>query len=92
MNILNKIKDKLKKKKDMWQLYIYYQGQLVEIKKVSETFEPTNEFYLVKIKNKKHLVGTNRPVTMLMQFSSYKATQQDKKRLHIEVVSVKGVS
>lgn len=92
MKLITKLKEKREERKKLWELFIYYQGQLIEVRKVKETFEPTKEFYLVNIRNKRHLVGTNRRVTMLMHFGTYKATELDKRRLHIEVTGVKGVA
>lgn len=92
MKLIKNIKNKLQKKEKKWTLFIYFQGQLIKKKKVDDKFEPTKEFYLVNITGKKHLVGTNKKVTMLMQFSTYKGTNEIKKQLHIEVENVKGVA
>ena len=50
-----------------------------------------NKIYVVKIKNMKHLVGTNKPVQMVVRSYRYKYTDEIKRQAHIEVLNYEGV-
>lgn len=85
-----KVIDKLLKK-DKWRLYLYFNGQLIAKRYIDEEFLPANNFYIVKLRGKKHLIGTNRPTQMVFRYDSYKLTDNDHKEVHIEVQVYEGV-
>lgn len=96
MKLMKKIKSKISKivnkitKRDKWKLYLYYNGQCIDKKYVDETFEPLHNFYIVKIKGRANLIGTNKKTQLILRFYKYKLTNQDKKEVHIETIIYEG--
>lgn len=91
MKILNKIKEYIKKRKDMWTMCLYVNNVLVKKVKVDEDYVPTDKFYLITFINKKQVIGTNKKTKMLCEFYKYKATIETKKEIHIELKINEGV-
>lgn len=93
MKILKNIKKIFNKitKRDKWKLYLYMNNQCVTRLYIDENFAPMDNFYVIKIRGMKHLVGTNKPVQMVVRPFKYKYTDKDKKEAHIEVLAFEGV-
>lgn len=89
-DLFTEIIDRITGKK--WKIYLYLQGQCVKKIYVDEDFLPTEHFYVVNIRGRKHLVGTNRKTKVMLQFYKYKMTDNDKKEVHIETLIYEGVS
>lgn len=70
------------------KIYIYYRTQLIKIKKVKEV-DLLNDIYKVRVWGKKHLFGTNFPVTLLMKPIKLKIAND--KEMHIECIEYEGV-
>lgn len=87
---LQKLKDNYEKNKK-WKLYLYLNGQCIKCLKIDKDFAPMNKIYVVKVKNMKHLVGTNKSVQMIVRSYRYKYTDEIKKQAHIEVLNYEGV-
>lgn len=87
---VNKIVDKIEENKK-WKLYLYLNGQCIKCLKIDKDFAPMNKIYVVKVKNKKHLLGTNKPVQIVVRSYKYKYTDEVKKTAHIEVIMYEGV-
>lgn len=87
---VNKIVDKIEENKK-WKLYLYLNGQCIKCLKIDKDFAPMNKIYVVKVKNKKHLLGTNKPVQIVVRSYKYKYTDEVKKTAHIEVIIHEGV-
>lgn len=77
----------MKKKKNDWKIYLYYNGYLIKTMRVDKNFRPMEHFYLIRVIGKKMLVGSNF-VKILFKFSDYKYTEG--KNLHIELDIYKG--
>ena len=96
-NIFDKIVKKVQKIKKYyennkkWKLYLYLNGQCIKCLKIDKDFAPMNKIYVVKVKNKKHLLGTNKPVQIVVRSFKYKYTDEVKKTAHIEVIIHEGV-
>lgn len=100
-SILNKIITKIAEKvqkmklyyenKKKWTLYLYLNNQYICKRKIEENFEPMKEFYIVKVKRCKHLIGTNKSTQMIFEPYKYKMTDKEKKESHIEVRPFEGV-
>lgn len=93
-NICNEIVKKIKKyyeNNKKWKLYLYLNGQCIKCLKIDKDFAPMNKIYVVKVKNKKHLLGTNKPVQIVVRSYKYKYTDEVKKTAHIEVIIHEGV-
>lgn len=91
--MINKIKKIIKtyKENKKWKLYLYLNGQCIKCLKIDKDFAPMNKIYVVKVKNKKHLLGTNNPVQIVVRSYKYKYTDEVKKTAHIEVIIHEGV-
>jgi hypothetical protein len=93
--IISKIKEKIKKIKkhyeDRWILYLYLNGQYIAKKIIDKDFAPMGKIYVVKVRGKKHLLGTNRKTQIIVQSYKYKYTDEKKKEAHIEVLMYEGV-
>lgn len=89
-NKTSEISKKLEKNKK-WKLYLYLNNQCIKCLKIDKDFAPMNKFYIVKVKNMKHLVGTNKPTQMIFKSFKYKYTDEVKKTAHIEVIGYEGV-
>ena len=89
-NIFNEIVKKLQKI-EKWKLYLYLNGQCIKCLKIDKDFAPMNKIYVVKVKNMEHLVGTNKPVQIVVRSYKYKYTDEVKKTAHIEVIMYEGV-
>lgn len=87
---VNKIVDIIEENKK-WKLYLYLNGQCIKCLKIDKDFAPMNKIYVVKVKNKKHLLGTNKPVQIVVRSYKYKYTDEVKKTAHIEVIMYEGV-
>ena len=74
-----------------WKLYLYLNGQCIKCLKIDKDFAPMNKIYVVKVKNMKHLVGTNKSVQMVVRSYRYKYTDEIKRQAHIEVLNYEGV-
>ena len=96
-NIFDKIAKKIQKaikyfkNNKKWKLYLYLNGQCIKCLKIDKDFAPMNKIYVVKVKNMKHLVGTNKPVQMVVRSYKYKYTDEIKRQAHIEVLNYEGV-
>ena len=91
--MLNKIKKIIKtyKENKKWKLYLYLNGQCIKCLKIDKDFAPMNKIYVVKVRNKRHLLGTNKPVQIIVRSYKYKYTDEVKKTAHIEVIMYEGV-
>lgn len=91
--MINKIKKIIKtyKENKKWKLYLYLNGQCIKCLKIDKDFAPMNKIYVVKVKNMEHLVGTNKPVQIVVRSYKYKYTDEVKKTAHIEVIIHEGV-
>ena len=89
-NKISKINMKLEENKK-WKLYLYLNGQCIKCLKIDKDFAPMNKIYVVKVRNKRHLLGTNKPVQIVVRSFKYKYTDEVKKTAHIEVIMYEGV-
>lgn len=91
--MINKIKKIIKtyKENKKWKLYLYLDGQCIKCLKIDKDFAPMNKIYVVKVRNKRHLLGTNKPVQIVVRSYKYKYTDEVKKTAHIEVIMYEGV-
>lgn len=99
--VFTKIIDKITKKiqkaikyfknNKKWKLYLYLNGQCIKCLKIDKDFAPMNKIYVVKVRNKRHLLGTNKPVQIVVRSYKYKYTDEVKKTAHIEVIMYEGV-
>lgn len=91
-NIVESLKKLIRKllKKDKWKIYLYYKGQCIKKVYVDDDFKPMENFYIVKVKNLKHLIGTNRKTKLMLQYYKYKMTNNEKKEVHIETLIFEG--
>lgn len=87
---VNKLMETIEKNKK-WKLYLYLNNQCIKCLKIDKDFAPMNKFYVVKVKNMKHLIGTNKPTQMIFKSFKYKYTDEVKKTAHIEVIGYEGV-
>lgn len=93
-NICNEIVKKIQKyfkNNKKWKLYLYLNGQCIKCLKIDKDFAPMNKIYVVKVRNKRHLLGTNKPVQIVVRSYKYKYTDEAKKTAHIEVIMYEGV-
>ena len=96
-NIFNEIVKKLQKiekcyeNSKKWKLYLYLKGQCIKCLKIDKDFAPMNKIYVVKVRHKRHLLGTNKPVQIVDRRYKYKYTDEVKKTAHIEVIMYEGV-
>ena len=83
--IIKKIAEKVQKMKlyyennKKWTLYLYLNGQCIDKRKIDKDFAPMGKFYIVRVRGKKHLVGTNKMVQIIVQSYKYKLTNEKKK-------------
>ena len=94
INAINKKTSKISKKLEenkKWKLYLYLNGQCIKCLKIDKNFAPMNKIYVVKVRNKRHLLGTNKPVQIVVRSYKYKYTDEVKKTAHIEVIMYEGV-
>lgn len=95
--IIDKIVEKAQKLKKYlinnkkWTLYLYLNNQCINKRKIDKDFSPMQEFYIVKVKKCKHLIGTNKSTQMIFEPYKYKMTDKEKKESHIEVRPFEGV-
>ena len=91
--IVKKIQKAIKyfKNNKKWKLYLYLNGQCIKCLKIDKDFAPMNKIYVVKVKNKRHLLGTNKAVQIVVRSYKYKYTDEIKKTAHIEVIMYEGV-
>lgn len=91
--IVKKIQKAIKyfKNNKKWKLYFYLNGQCIKCLKIDKDFAPMNKIYVVKVKNMEHLLGTNKPVQIVVRSYKYKYTDEAKKTAHIEVIMYEGV-
>ena len=91
--MINKIKKIIKtyKENKKWKLYLYLNGQCIKCLKIDKNFAPMNKIYVVKVRNKRHLLGTNKPVQIVVRSYKDKYTDEVKKTAHIEVIIHEGV-
>lgn len=91
--IVKKIQKAIKyfKNNKKWKLYLYLNGQCIKCLKIDKDFAPMNKIYVVKVRNKRHLLGTNKPVQIVVRSYKYKYTDEIKKTAHIEVIMYEGV-
>ena len=96
-NIIDKFVKKLQKAKKYyennkkWKLYLYLNNQYIKSLKIDKDFAPMNKIYVVKVRNKRHLLGTNKRVQIVVRSYKYKYTDEVKKTAHIEVIMYEGV-
>ena len=94
INVINNKASEISKKIEenkKWKLYLYLNGQCIKCLKIDKDFAPMNKIYVVKVRNKKHLLGTNKPVQIVVRSYKYKYTDEVKKTAHIEVIMYEGV-
>lgn len=97
LNVVNAINEKTSKitkiieENKKWKLYLYLDGQCIKCLKIDKDFAPMNKIYVVKVKNMEHLLGTNKPVQIVVRSYKYKYTDEIKKTAHIEVIIHEGV-
>lgn len=97
LNIVDAINEKTSKitkaieENKKWKLYLYLKGQCIKCLKIDKDFAPMNKIYVVKVRNKRHLLGTNKPVQIVVRSYKYKYTDEVKKTAHIEVIMYEGV-
>ena len=48
------------------------------------------KIYVINVKNKRHLLGTNRKTQLVVRSYKYKYTDEAKKTAHIEVIIYEG--
>ena len=91
--IVKKIQKAIKyfKNNKKWKLYLYLNGQCIKCLKIDKDFAPMNKIYVVKVRNKRHLLGTNKPVQIVVRSYKYKYTDEIKRTAHIEVIMYEGV-
>lgn len=91
--MINKIKKIIKtyKENKKWKLYLYLNGQCIKCLKIDKDFAPMNKIYVIKVRNKRHLLGTNKSVQIVVRSYKYKYTDEVKKTAHIEVIMYEGV-
>ena len=91
--IVKKIQKAIKyfKNNKKWKLYLYLNGQCIKCLKIDKDFAPMNKIYVVKVRNKRHLLGTNKAVQIVVRSYKYKYTDEIKKTAHIEVIMYEGV-
>lgn len=87
---LKKLIDKILKK-DKKKVYLYYRDQLIYTKYLELSDDEKNILYIVKVRGKKHLFGTNRKVQLIMIPTRIKFIDNDKHVSHIEVTTFEGV-
>lgn len=87
---VNKMVDIIEENKK-WKLYLYLNGQCIKCLKIDKDFAPMNKIYVVKVRNKRHLLGTNKPIQIVVRSYKYKYTDEIKKTAHIEVIMYEGV-
>lgn len=94
VNVINskisEINEAIEKNKK-WKLYLYLKGQCIKCLKIDKDFAPMNKIYVVKVRNKRHLLGTNKPIQIVVRSYKYKYTDEVKKTAHIEVIMYEGV-
>lgn len=94
--MLKKIKNKIieikNKRKTKWKVCLYYRCQYIGYQWINENDKPMTLFYIVKVKNRRHLFGTNKKVQLIMNPIKYKLTNEEKREVHIEVVPWEGVN
>ena len=94
INVINNKASEINKKIEenkKWKLYLYLNGQCIKCLKIDKDFAPMNKIYVIKVRNKKHLLGTNKPVQIVVRSFKYKYTDEVKKTAHIEVIMYEGV-
>lgn len=96
-NLIEKIAEKMRKiqikceNRKKWKLYLYLNGQCIKCLKIDKDFAPMGKIYVVKTKGKKHLLGTNKKVQIVVRSYRYLYTDTKKRTSHIEVVLHEGV-
>lgn len=90
LKFIHKIIDKLTHKNE-WQLNLYFNDQLVKTLYVPESEQPFSKFYIITVRGKKHLFGTNRRVTIVAKPMLLKYTDKEHMKVHIEIECFKGV-
>ena len=78
--------------KTRWKLYLYLNSQCVYKMYIDKNFAPMNKLYVIKVKNMKQIMGTNRSVQMVVESFKYKMSDEKKKEAHVEVRPFLGVS
>lgn len=73
-----------------WTLYLYLRGQCIKSLKIDKDFAPMGKIYVINVKNKKHLLGTNRKTQLVVRSYKYKYTDETQKTAHIEVIIYEG--
>lgn len=82
--IKNKVDELQENKK--WKLYLYLHGQCIKCLKIDKNFAPMNKIYVIKVRNLKHLIGTNKKMQLVVRSYKYKCTEGEAKKSHIEVI------
>ena len=59
-------------------------------RKIDKDFAPMRKIYVINVKNKRHLLGTNRKTQLVVRSYKYKYTDEAKKTAHIEVIIYEG--
>lgn len=78
------------KKKDLWTLYLFYDGKLIKKLKVHGSTPIAEQTYFIKVYGHKKLFGKNI-VGLMVQPTRLLKTDEDKKKTYWGVVDVKGV-
>ena len=89
IDLFKKIKENHENNKK-WTLYLYLKGQCIKSIKIDKDCAPMGKIYVINVKNKRHLLGTNRKTQLVVRSYKYKYTDEAKKTAHIEVIIYEG--
>lgn len=87
--IIKNVIDKITKR-NKWKLYLYASNQCIKKIYIEENEKPFNNFYVVNVYFKKHILG-NSFAKIVVKPKYLKYTMNDKKTVHIEIELFKGV-
>ena len=87
--IIEKFKNKFKRKK-CWKVCMYYKQQQIKIIRVNENEQPFGKFYVIEVKEKKHLFGTNKKVTIVVKPILLKYTDTKNKCVILKLNCLRG--
>ena len=87
--LVNKLKQKIEERKK-YKIYLYLRNQCVKkvYLRINDTMPTT---YIINVYNKKHLLGTNRKVKLVVKPVKLKYSDDVKRELHIETKLFEGV-
>lgn len=90
--IIADIKLKINKilKRDKWKMYLYANNQCIKKIYVDENEKPFENFYVITVYFKKHILGSN-VAKIVVKPALLKYTDNANKSIHIEAELFKGV-